>query len=37
MKAKGKKTIILNRPKRGHWDEGQRIDYVPPKANIKRL
>jgi hypothetical protein len=25
--GQGQEIIILNRPKRGHWDEGERIDY----------
>jgi hypothetical protein len=25
--GEGQEIIILNRPKRGHWDEGERIDY----------
>ena len=29
-------VIILKRPKRGHWDEGERVDY-PETATTKRF
>jgi hypothetical protein len=33
----GQEVIILKRPKRGHWDEGERIDYVDtPTTNRYR-
>src|SRR6202035_4740097 len=25
--GEGQEIVILSRPKRGHWDEGERIDY----------
>jgi hypothetical protein len=27
LEGEGQEIIILSRPKRGHWDEGERIDY----------